>query len=148
MINHLALSIKIPRSQEETWRAITNWQEQSNWMLQTKVWVTSDISEGVGTKIAAITGPFNKIYPRMKRLGLLDLMEVTLWQPPARCDVLHYGAIIKGGGSFQVEAVSSESSIFHWSEEITAPRPLFLLVKPFILIGVRISLARFRKQLE
>lgn len=148
MVNQLSLSIEIPRSQEETWRAITNWQDQSNWMLQTKVWVTSEISVGVGTKIAAITGPFHKSYPRFKHFGLLDLMEVTLWQPPLRCDVIHYGAIIKGGGSFQVEALDSHSSIFHWSEEITAPRPVFMLVKPFILIGVRISLARFRRQLE
>lgn len=147
-MNQLSLSIAIPRSQEDTWKAITHWSNQSNWMLQTKVWVTSEISEGVGTKIAAITGPFNKAYPRMKRFGLLDLMEVTLWQPPARCDVYHYGAIIKGGGSFRVEAVSRDRSIFHWSEEIAAPRLIFLLVKPFILIGVRISLARFRSQLE
>ena len=117
-------------------------------MLQTKVWLTSNQSEGVGTSIAAFTGPFYKFYPRLKQLGVLDLMRVTQWEPPVRCDVIHYGTVIKGSGSFLVEAVAENRSIFHWSEEIEAPLPIFLLIKPFILLGVKISLARFARLLE
>jgi hypothetical protein len=117
-------------------------------MLQTKVWVVGDQVEGVGTTIAAFTGPLYRFYPRFKNLGLLDLMKVTAWQPPCRCDVIHYGKIIKGTGAFEVEEVDENSSLFHWSEVIKAPRALFLLIKPFILIGVKISLARFVRQLE
>jgi hypothetical protein len=148
MLHVLALSVKSPRSQEETWRAIVDWKAQSNWMLQTKVWVTSKDNQGVGTSIAAFTGPLHRIYPRMKWLGVLDLMEVTAWQPPARCDVIHNGKIIKGTGTFLIEAIDSKSSYFHWSEEIQAPAPIFYLIKPFILLGVKISLARFVAQLE
>lgn len=148
MANHLALSIAIPRSQEDTWKAIVDWKGQSKWMLQTTVWVTSEITEGTGTTIAAITGPFHKLYPRMKWAGLLDLMEVTNWQPPVQCDVIHYGKIIKGSGTFRIEALDEHNSVFRWSEEIKAPKFLFLLAAPFILIGVKISLARFRSQLE
>lgn len=148
-MNHkLALTVKVPRSQDATWRAIVDWQGQGDWMLQTKVWVVGDQVEGVGTTIAAFTGPLYRIYPRFKNLGLLDLMKVTDWQPPLRCDVIHYGKIIKGTGAFEVEKVDEHSSLFHWSEVIEAPHALFLLMKPFILIGVKISLARFVRHLE
>ena len=148
MLHALSLSVKSPRSQQETWQAIIDWQAQSNWMLQTKVWVTSKENQGVGTKIAAFTGPLHRLYPRMKWFGILDLMEVTAWQPPERCDVIHNGKIIKGTGSFLIEAVDSKSSYFHWSEEIQAPTAIFILIKPFILLGVKISLARFVALLE
>ena len=148
MLNHVALTVKVPRSRVQTWDAIVDWQSQSNWMLQTKVWVASEQVEGVGTSIAAFTGPLHRLYPRLKWLGLLDLMKVTNWEPPLRCDVIHFGKILKGTGTFIVEEIDGSHSYFHWSEDIEAPRPVFLLVKPFLLIGVKISLARFVRQLE
>jgi hypothetical protein len=148
MKNSLALTVAVPLSQAQTWNAIIDWQGQSRWMLQTKVWVEGEQTSGVGTRIAAFTGPLHRFYPRFKGLGLLDLMEVTAWQPPVRCDVLHYGSILKGTGVFEVEAIDDSRSLFHWSEVIEAPRALFLLVRPFILIGVKISLARFVHQQE
>ena len=148
MKNSLALTVAVPLSQAQTWNAIIDWQGQSRWMLQTKVWVEGEQTSGVGTRIAAFTGPLHRFYPRFKRLGLLDLMEVTAWQPPVRCDVLHYGSILKGTGVFEVEAIDDSRSLFHWSEVIEAPRALFLLVRTFILIGVKISLARFVHQQE
>ena len=148
MNNSLALTVAVPLSQEQTWRAIVDWQGQSKWMLQTKVWVESERTTGVGVKIAAFTGPLHRYYPRFKKLGLLDLMEVTAWNPPVRCDVIHYGSILKGSGVFEVEAIDDSHSLFHWSEEIEAPRALFLPIRPFILIGVKISLARFVRQQE
>ncbi len=39
MNNSLALTVSVPLSQEQAWRAIIDWQGQSKWMLQTKVWV-------------------------------------------------------------------------------------------------------------
>jgi len=114
-------------------------------MLQTKVWVTSDQREGVGTSIAAFTGPLHFIYPRFKFLGLLDLMTVTQWQPPHRCDVEHVGKILKGSGSFLLTPISATKTRFDWSETVIAPRALFLLCAPFLYAGVRISLARFAR---
>ena len=148
MTNHLALSIELPLSQDLAWKKIVDWQSQSDWMLQTKVWVDGNQVEGIGTRIAAFTGPFHKIYPRFSRIGILDLMEVTTWQAPERCDVLHYGKIIKGTGTFAIASTSATTSRFDWSEDIEAPRLVFLLIAPFILLGVKISLARFRSSLE
>jgi hypothetical protein len=146
--NSLRVDLAIKAPAQKVWDFIADWEGQGEWMLQTKVFLTSEKSEGVGVTIEAFTGPLYRIYPRAKFLGVLDLMKVTRWEPPTRCDVLHYGSIIKGTGTFEVEAVDANSSIFHWSEEIEAPWLLFILIRPFILAGVRISLARFRRLLE
>ena len=146
--NSLRVDLAINAPAQEVWDFIADWEGQSAWMLQTKVFLTSEKSEGVGVTIEAFTGPLYRIYPRAKFLGVLDLMKVTRWEPPTRCDVQHYGSIIKGTGTFEVEAIDANSSIFHWSEEIEAPWLLFILIRPFILAGVRISLARFRRLLE
>jgi hypothetical protein len=146
--NHIAISQLINASAEKVWESIADWEGQSKWMLQTKVLRTSEIAAGVGVKIEAFTGPLHRIYPRFKFLGLLDLMEVTHWDPPHRCDVIHYGKILKGTGAFEVIALDGQHTTFHWSEEIRAPWLIFIAAKPFIWLGVKISLARFARLLE
>ncbi len=143
--NTLSISLVIEAPCEDVWKKIANWESQGEWMLQTKVWVTSDYVEGVGTSIAAFTGPLYKFYPRLKSFGLLDLMVVTQWQPPYRCDVDHVGKVLKGSGSFQLSEINSSSTRFDWSETIVAPKAIFLLVAPLLYVGVRISLARFAR---
>ena len=144
-LNTLSISLTIPASQEAVWKKIADWKSQGDWMLQTRVWVTSDQSEGVGTSIAAFTGPLHKYFPRFKFLGLLDEMNVTRWSPPHRCDVDHVGKVLKGTGTFQLSGVNTHSTRFDWSETIVAPRALFVIFAPFLYIGVRISLARFAR---
>ena len=117
-------------------------------MVSTRVWVTSEVSEGVGTSIAAFTGPTHRIYPSFSFLGLLDTMTVTSWEPPHRCDVIHTGKVLKGTGTFQLESMSPKSTIFYWSETIDIHRALFIVGSPFIWLGVRISLARFSRQFK
>lgn len=146
--NYIAISKLINAPAGKVWESIADWEGQSNWMLQTKVILKSERSEGVGVKIEAFTGPLHRLYPRFKFLGLVDLMEVTQWEPPHRCDVIHYGKILKGTGAFEVIALDEEHTTFHWSEEIRAPWLLFIIGKPFIWLGVKISLARFARLLE
>lgn len=143
--NTLSISLTIPGPVDSVWKKIADWQSQGEWMLQTKVWVTSQETEGVGTSIAAFTGPLHRIYPRFRFLGLLDLMVVTKWQPPHRCDVEHVGKILKGTGTFQLTQMNSSTTRFDWSETIQAPKVIFALMAPFLYIGVRISLARFAR---
>jgi hypothetical protein len=109
-------------------------------MLQTRVDVTSDIREGVGTTIAAFTG--------IGKLGVMDHMVVTSWQPPHICDVLHTGKIIKGTGRFELVVIDAETTRFNWSEEILAPRAIFLLIAPGLYAGVRISLTKLGRHLR
>lgn len=143
--NTLRISFTVNAPCEKVWEKIADWPSQGTWMLQTKVWVTNSQSEGVGTSIAAFTGPLYFLYPRFKFLGLLDLMNVTNWQPPYRCDVEHVGKVLKGSGSFQLTRLEAEKTRFDWSETILAPRALFLVIAPFFYAGVRISLARFAR---
>ena len=146
--NKIEIELVIRAPQSQVWSAMADWERQGEWMLQTKVRLVSEQSEGVGVKIEAFTGPFYRLYPRFKFLGLLDLMEVTAWDPPRRCDVIHYGKILKGSGTFEVIALDENHTTFHWSEEIKAPWLLFIAAKPFIWLGVKISLARFARLLE
>ena len=145
--NEIKIQIKIKAPIEKVWAAIADWESQGDWMLQTRVWVTSDIRSGVGTSISALTGPLVKsgfIF------GLLDKMVVTNWQPPYLCEVDHVGKVIKGTGKFELTDLSSEQEAvtnFDWSETIKAPKVLFLLICLPTYLGVRISLLRFRRSL-
>ena len=143
--NTLAISLRVSAPRVQVWEKIADWESQGEWMLQTKVWVTSDQASGVGTTIAAFTGPLNKFYPRLKSPGLLDLMTVTGWEVPSRCDVVHVGKILKGTGTFLLSEESDGSTRFDWSETIEAPRVIFMLIAPFLYAGVRISLNRFAR---
>ena len=149
--NSLHLSITINASLERAWSELIHWEKQSEWMLGTKVWVTSEKREGIGTEIAAFTGMAPHRYPLLKYFGVLDLMRVVDWRvdsESARCDVLHYGAIIKGSGTFQLTRLSDSTVRFDWSEIVQAPRALFLLLKPFTLVGVYLSLSRFARSIR
>lgn len=143
--NTLSIRVECNAPVEKVWGEIADWSGQGKWMLSTRVWLTSEISEGVGTSIAAFTGPAHRIYPKFARFGLLDTMTVTKWEPPFRCDVIHTGKILKGTGTFRLEPTSANSCTFYWSETIDIHRALFLLGAPFLWVGVRISLARFRR---
>jgi hypothetical protein len=148
MSNTLRITINLPCSQDRAWAAIADWESQGNWMLQTKVWVTSQIREGAGTSISAVTGPLHKFHPKFSALGLLDTMVVTKWQPPEICDVVHTGKILKGTGSFVLSPINSTSTKFNWSETIECSRIKFLAIAPFLWVGVRISLARLSTSLR
>ena len=152
--NRLALTVEINQPIKIVWQHLVDWRSQSDWMLQTKVWSELDqdrtIKNGKGVLIFAFTGLFPKLYPKLK-LGVLDTMEVVNWHPPYKCDVLHIGRIIRGTGSFELvrnSASKKGGTTFYWSEEIIAPAIFIAILKPFILLGVRISLRRFTRLVE
>ena len=148
MSHTIRISLTLPCNQLRAWQEIADWEGQGSWMLQSKVWVTSQIREGVGTSIAAFTGPLYKRYPKFSKVGLLDTMIVTNWQPPTRCDVLHTGKVLKGTGTFELIEISQTVTRFNWSEDIECSRLQFLAIYPFLWIGVRISLARLATSLR
>jgi hypothetical protein len=110
-------------------------------MLATRVDVLEDRG-GVGTKISAFTGAF----PQRGWLGIWDHMEVSTWEPPRRCDVLHYGKWLRGTGYFELRPLSTHRTSFTWSEELRGAFPL--AIKPALAIGVWLSLRRFARQLR
>ena len=146
-VNQINIRIRINAPIEKVWAAIADWESQGDWMLQTRVWVTSDIRSGVGTSISALTGPLVK---SGFKFGLLDKMVVTNWLPPHLCEVDHVGKIIKGTGKFELTDLSNEQDVvtnFDWSETINAPRAVFFMIYLPTYLGVRISLLRFRRSL-
>ena len=138
--NHIAMNLVIKAPINKVWQSLEQWESQGEWMLLTKVEVTSKIREGVGASIAAFTG--------IGKLGIMDHMQVTNWQPPNICDVIHTGRIIKGTGRFELTQIDAFTTRFDWSEEIKAPRAIFLLIAPGLYAGVRISLMALRRQLQ
>ena len=136
-MEHLELEVTVNAPAQTVWDEITNWVGQSQWMLGTKV---SGTGNAIGGTIEAFTG--------IGRIGFLDTMEITRWDPPLRCDVLHTGRVVKGTGSFQVEVITPTTSKFIWIEDLDLPLGIvgkigFKFVKPFFVFGVQKSLNKF-----
>lgn len=143
--HHLVLSVDVDAPVEQTWHGATLWDRQGEWMLGTAVRATAQGGQGVGGGLEAFTGK--------GRLGFLDTMEITVWDPPHRCEVLHTGRVVKGLGIFVVEARSHDRSRFLWQESLDLPlgvlgRIGWPLVKPFFAAGVQASLNKFGRWVE
>ena len=118
-LSHLSLTVEINKPVETVWKLLVDWQSQSKWMLQTKVWSELDqdktVKNGKGVLVFAFTGLFPKLYPKL-RFGILDTMEVTKWKPPVLCEVVHIGRVIRGTGKFELKRKRNRT-VFHWQEE-------------------------------
>lgn len=141
-MEHIELSVQIQAPAELVWNRITDWPSQSEWMLGT---IVTGNGNSVGGTISAFTG----IGP----IGFLDTMEITLWEPPFRCDVLHTGKVVKGTGSFQVVRIDHERSKFIWIEDLEIPLGFigligFKILRPFFIAGVKQSLNKFAKSVS
>ena len=141
MSAHLELSVDVDAPVEQTWAAATDWARQGEWMLGTKVKGTAQDGVGVGGGIEAFTG--------VGKLGFLDTMEITRWDPPHACHVLHTGRVVRGTGEFEVHPRGSAST-FVWREDLDLPlgvvgRLGWPLVRPLFKAGVQRSLDRFAR---
>jgi len=82
------------------------------------------------------------------RVGVLDTMLITSWEPPRRVDVRHTGRVVRGTGTFEVRPRDGGGSTFVWTEGLDLPlgalgRAGWPLVRPVMAAGVRLSLRRF-----
>ena len=141
----LVLTVDVDAPVEQTWAGAVDWTGQGEWMLGTKVRPTRSGGEGVGGAIEAFTG--------VGPVGFLDTMDITLWEPPRRCHVLHTGRLVKGTGAFEVEPRGDGRSTFVWREDLELPlgalgRLGWPLVKPLFAYGVQLSLERFARWVE
>lgn len=141
----LELTVEVNAPVERTWAGAVDWARQGEWMLGTKVRGTAQQGVGVGGGIEAFTGA--------GRLGFLDTMEITRWEPPHRCEVLHTGRVVRGTGVFVVEDRGAARSAFVWREDLELPlgavgRAGWVLVRPLFAAGVRASLRKFARWVE
>lgn len=140
----LVLTVDVEAPVDRTWAGAVDWAGQGQWMLGTRVRPTRQDGRGVGGRIEAFTG--------VGPLGFVDPMEITLWEPPHRCHVVHTGRVVRGTGAFEVEARGSRSR-FVWREDLELPlgvlgRLGWPLVRPLFSYGVRLSLKRFARWVE
>jgi hypothetical protein len=140
----LSESVDIEAPPERVWTALTDWVRQGEWILATDVRPVIGPARGVGGRLVAVTGvPL----PGGRRLGVVDTMEITRWEPPTRVDVLHTGRVVRGPGTFEIRP-RGEHSTFVWSERLELPlgsvgRLGWPLVEPVVRAGYRSSLRRF-----
>ncbi len=111
----LRVSVDVEAPPERVFAALTDWARQGEWMPGTQVAVVKGGGNAVGDEILARTA-----LPGVKRLGFDDPMRITGWEPPVRCEVLHLGRVVRGGGVFVVEPRSSGSR-FTWIEWVDPP---------------------------
>lgn len=141
----LVLRVDVDASVEAVFAGATDWTGQGQWMIGTKVWPTRYRGQGVGGMISAWTG--------VGPVGFLDTMEITRWEPPRACHVLHTGRLVKGTGAFEVEPRGSGGATFVWREDLELPfgalgRAGWQLARPLFAAGVRLSLRRFARWVE
>jgi hypothetical protein len=144
----IQLVVRVNAPASAVWKHLVAWRTQGEWMLGTQVWEV-DGGENVGARIAAFSG----IFPRARKLGFIDYMTITKWEPPTICEVIHTGRIVRGTGAFEVVALSAETSEFHWSEDVIVPlwalgQLLWPVVSQILRVGVWISLRRFASYVE
>jgi hypothetical protein len=122
------------------WGVLTDWERQSEWMPATRV--RSFHGHAPGGRIEAWTG--------LGRLGFLDTMEITVWDPPRRCDVIHTGRVLRGSGSFAVEPLGAGRCRVVWEERVELPlgrlgRACWPLVRPLVRAGLGFGLRRLAR---
>lgn len=131
-------SVQVQEAAEVVWATATDWSRQSEWMLGTKVYVTSGDGAGPGSQLVAFTG--------LGDIGFLDSMEIIEWEPPLRCVMRHHGTLVRGTGGFRVVRSTADSSTFLWWERFEVPAAgsaVWPLVRPGVGWGLRTSLTRF-----
>ena len=145
----LVEQVDVDAPPEQVWAALVDWDRQGEWMLLTDVRAGAQDGQGVGGELAARTG----VPVLGRRLGVLDTMLITSWQPPWRVDVRHTGRVVRGTGTFEVRPRTGGGSTFVWTEGLDLPlgvlgRLGWPLVRPAFAAGVRLSLRRFARYAE
>jgi hypothetical protein len=123
-------------------RAVTDWDRQGEWMLATTVRATEPRLDELPAEVVAVTGA--------GKLGLVDRMIITGWEPPLRCEVLHVGRVLRGTGLVLLAPIDGTSCCLVWREELELPAGALGLLAWKLLCGpsgwgVRFSLRRFAR---
>ena len=136
--------IDVDASPEQVWAALTDWERQGDWMLLTDVRTVGGPAQGLHGRLAARTGlPL----PGGRRVGVLDTMIITRWDPPRRVEVQHTGRIVRGPGIFEVLPRGDHTTLV-CTERWYLPYGVigqvgWVLSRPLVVWGLRRSLQRF-----
>lgn len=137
---NLTARVDVNAPPETVFAAATDWDCQGEWILGTTVRVRHGDGRSVGSEVEAVTG--------IRGIGVIDRMQITVWDPPARCEMRHLGRVVRGTGIFAVQPRGSGSATFEWTEQLELPlgalgRLGWPLVRPIFGRGLQCSLDRF-----
>jgi len=142
----LTIPVDVNAPAEAVWAMVTDWAGQGEWMLGTRVSVTSP---GDGRELGATLSAFSGVGP----VGFTDTMEIVEWLPPRRCTVRHTGNVVKGDGVFEVVELGPERARFLWTELLDLPlgalgRLGWPIARPAFRLGVERSLHKMARLCE
>lgn len=135
----VSVSVDAPAGPEQVFSLLTDWPRHSEWMILTHADVIAGDGHSVGSRLAAFSG--------VGRVGFLDTMEITRWEPPRTVAVRHTGTLVRGTGVFHVLPREGGGSSIVWEEELELPfgpvgRVGWPLARPLSAALLRLSLRR------
>lgn len=136
--------VVLPVEARTAFAALARWEEQPTWMRDAaRVEVVGARREGPGVRLCVRT--------RILGLPILtDVLEVVGWDPPRRIDVAHR-RLVRGRGSWRLEALGQARTRLTWTEELHLPVPLvgelaLLAYRPVMRRLMATSLRAFRRR--
>lgn len=110
----LELHHDTPAPRAAVWQVLTDWERQSEWMLDAKsVHVLTAEREGEGVTIRCPTN--------LMGVTVQDIMRVTAWEHERVLEVTHLGRIITGTGAFELSDLPDGGTRIGWWEEVDPP---------------------------
>jgi uncharacterized membrane protein len=139
----MRMAITIAAPIDEVWDVLSDIEHQPLWMGEMKaVRLRSPGPVGVGTRAEADV--------RIFLVGIVDPVEVDVYDPPTRFGIRHVG-IFGGEGRFTLEAIDGERTLVRWDERLVPPFFPYLgqiLQKPILGAIFQTDLERFREIVE
>ncbi|MGH2788051.1 MAG: SRPBCC family protein [Actinomycetota bacterium] len=109
----LEMAETMPGPPEIVWQLITDWEHQSDWMLEARDFrVLSQQREGVGVEAEATI--------RVSGITTRDRVRIAGWDPPRRLVIEHLGWV-SGVGEMSLIPLKGERTHMFWREELYPP---------------------------
>ena len=106
-------AITLPGPPPVVWELITDWENQSDWMLEASDFVvTSQEREGVGVEAEATIA--------IAGVKTRDKVRVIGWEPNRRLAIAHLGWV-EGIGEIYLTPLGSDRTHLYWREELEPP---------------------------
>jgi hypothetical protein len=106
-------SVEFDADPEVAWRVLTDWERQSDWMLEASdIVVVSSQRSGVGVEADATV--------RVGGIATRDRIRVDVWEPPRHLGIEHLGWV-KGRGDLLLSATAPGRTRLDWREELRPP---------------------------
>lgn len=112
-MNPIRTSVVVEASPEAVWTELAEISDHVEWMADAEsITFTTDQRSGAGTTFECVT--------RVGPIRLLDVMEITEWQPQLSMGVRHVG-LVTGEGRFTLAGTGAGSTLVTWTESLSFP---------------------------